>query len=74
MEAPSVFWIAAAVIVLLLDAWVIYSVWRSTKTSGTKAGWTLLVLALPVVGAGIWGISGPRGVVQAPASDKHSTG
>ncbi|KPB56063.1 PLD nuclease N-terminal domain-containing protein [Pseudomonas syringae] len=74
MEALSVFWIAAAIIVVLLDVWVIYSFWRSTKTPGTKAGWTLLVLALPIIGAGIWGISGPRGVVQAPASSKHSSG
>ncbi|CAM3097953.1 hypothetical protein BZK31_13480 [Pseudomonas floridensis] len=74
MEAFNVFWIAAVIIVLALDAWVIYSVWRSTKPQGTKAGWTVLVLVLPIVGAGIWGISGPRGVVEAPTSDEHSKG
>ncbi|MBP0947469.1 PLD nuclease N-terminal domain-containing protein [Pseudomonas alliivorans] len=74
MEAFNVFWIAALVIVLALDAWLIYSVWRSTKSSGTKVGWTVLILALPIVGAGIWGVAGPRGVVEAPTSNEHSKG
>ena len=30
MEAFNVFWIAAVIIVLALDAWLTYSVWRST--------------------------------------------
>ncbi|MEE4817247.1 PLD nuclease N-terminal domain-containing protein [Pseudomonas alliivorans] len=74
MEAFNVFWIAALVIVLALDAWLIYSVWRSTKSSDTKIGWTVLILALPIVGAGIWGVAGPRGVVEAPTSNEHSKG
>ncbi|MCD5996109.1 PLDc_N domain-containing protein [Pseudomonas sp. CDFA 602] len=74
MEAYMVFWIATAVVVLLLDVWVIYSVSRSTKSAGTKAGWALLILALPVIGAAIWGVSGPRGVVEPPTSNEHSKG
>ena len=74
MDASNWFWIAAAIIVLALDAFLINSVWRSTKPTGTKAGWAVLILALPVVGAVIWGISGPRGVAEAPTSADHSKG
>ncbi|ELQ15435.1 hypothetical protein A986_16241 [Pseudomonas fluorescens BRIP34879] len=67
-------WIFLAVIALLLDLWVINSVWRSDKASGSKAGWTALVVLLPFVGAAIWGVAGPRGVVKAPSSPEHSKG
>lgn len=70
----SVFSIAVAVIILLLDLWVIASVWRTTKSTGTKIGWTVLVVVLPVIGLGIWGIAGPRGIVEAPTSKEHSKG
>jgi hypothetical protein len=74
MEASNWFWIAAAIIILALDAWLINSVWRSTKSTGTKTGWAILILALPIVGAVIWGIAGPRGVAEAPTSPDHSKG
>ncbi|AGE25385.1 PLD nuclease N-terminal domain-containing protein [Pseudomonas poae] len=67
-------WIFLAVIALLLDLWVINSVWRSDKASGSKAGWTALVVLLPFVGAAIWGVAGPRGVAKAPSSSEHSKG
>lgn len=70
----SVFWIASAIIVLLLDLWALASVWRSTKSSGTKLGWTVLIFVLPVVGLGIWGVAGPRGVAIPPTSPDHSKG
>ncbi|MBD8480401.1 PLD nuclease N-terminal domain-containing protein [Pseudomonas coleopterorum] len=73
METP-IFWTASTVIVLLLDAWVLTSVWRSTKSSGTKLGWTVLIFILPVLGLAIWGIAGPRGVAIPPTSDSHSKG
>jgi hypothetical protein len=63
-----------AIIILLLDIWAIVSVWRSTKSSGTKIGWAILIVVLPVVGLAIWGITGPRGVAIAPTSDEHSKG
>ena len=74
MEASIWFWIAAAVIILALDAWLINSVWRSTKSSGTKMAWAILILVLPVIGAAIWGVAGPRGVAEAPTSPDHSKG
>ncbi|EJL03694.1 MULTISPECIES: PLD nuclease N-terminal domain-containing protein [Pseudomonas] len=73
-ELASYFWIAVAVILLLLDLWVILSVFRSEKSAGTKAGWALLVIILPVLGLVIWGVAGPRGVKQGPSSPEHSKG
>lgn len=68
----TVFWIAAAVTVLLIDLWAINNVWRTSKRSGTKLGWAVVILVLPVVGFAIWGIAGPRGIAQPP--DGHSKG
>jgi hypothetical protein len=68
------FWVALPVIVLLVDLWAIANVWHTTKTSGTKVGWAVLILALPVIGLVIWGIAGPRGVAQPPTSKEHSKG
>jgi hypothetical protein len=70
----SIFWAASAVIILLLDIWALASVWRSTKSSSTKLGWTALIFILPLVGLAIWGIAGPRGVAIPPTSDSHSKG
>jgi len=70
----SLFSAGFAIIILLLDIWAIVSVWRSTKSSGTKIGWAILIVVLPVVGLAIWGITGPRGVAIAPTSDEHSKG
>jgi hypothetical protein len=70
----SLFIVAAVVIILALDAWAIFSVMRSTKASGTKLGWAVLILVMPLVGLAIWGIAGPRGVVIPPTSSEHSKG
>jgi len=68
------FWVALPVIVLLVDLWAIANVWHTTKTIGTKVGWAVLILALPVIGLVIWGIAGPRGVAEPPTSKEHSKG
>lgn len=70
----SIFWMASAVIVVLLDIWALASVWRSTKSSGTKLGWTVLIFILPLVGLAVWGIAGPRGIAIPPTSESHSKG
>lgn len=49
-----------AIIVLLIDLFAIHSVWRTTKTSTIKLGWTALIFVFPVAGFAIWGIAGPR--------------
>ncbi|WP_231139230.1 PLDc N-terminal domain-containing protein [Pseudomonas fluorescens] len=63
-----------AFILLLLDLWVINSVWRSDNSSGSKAGWTALVVLLPFIGLAIWSITGPRGLTKGPSSPEHSKG
>jgi len=71
---PTLLWVAIGVIVLLVDLWAIASIWHTTKSSGTKLGWAIVILALPVIGLVIWGIAGPRGVAQPPSSKEHSKG
>ncbi|WP_419793346.1 PLD nuclease N-terminal domain-containing protein [Pseudomonas palleroniana] len=68
------FWIGLAVVLILLDLWIINSVWRSDDPSGRKAGWTAIVVLLPFLGASIWAIAGPRGVTKGPSSPEHSKG
>ena len=45
------FWIGLAVILVLLDAWIINSIWRSDNASASKAGWSAVVVVLPFLGA-----------------------
>lgn len=68
------FWIGLMVILLLLELWVLNSVWRSDNSTGSKAGWTALVAVLPFVGLAIWAIAGPRGITKGPSSPEHSKG
>lgn len=68
------FWLAVAVVVFLVDIWAIANVWHTTKSSGTKMGWAILILVLPVIGLVIWGIAGPRGIAEPPTSKEHSKG
>ena len=48
-------------LILALDIWAIISILSSGASTGSKVLWTLLVLALPVVGFIIWLLAGPRG-------------
>ncbi|AZF52623.1 hypothetical protein C4J85_2138 [Pseudomonas sp. R4-34-07] len=68
------FWIGLMIILLLLDLWILNSVWRSENSSGSKAGWTAVVVLLPFLGAVIWAVYGPRGVTKGPSSPEHSKG
>lgn len=65
----SVFWIAVATIIVLLDLWAILSIFRSDKGVNAKALWSLMIAILPVLGLVIWGIAGPRGLAQEPPLD-----
>jgi len=73
MEMSIFMWLLG-VVVVLLDVWALASVWRTTKPTGTKVGWTVLILCLPMLGLAIWGIAGPRGVAIPPTSQNHSKG
>ena len=70
------FWIAVAVIVILVDLWAIVSVFRSDKTDGVKVMWVLGIVIFPVLGLIIWALFGPRGIKPGtgPTSPEHSKG
>ncbi|MPS98357.1 MAG: PLDc_N domain-containing protein [Pseudomonas sp.] len=77
MNAPvTYFWIAVAVIILLVDLWAIVSVFRSDKSDTTKVVWSLILVALPIVGLALWGVAGPRAIKRGtgPTSPEHSKG
>jgi magnesium-transporting ATPase (P-type) len=68
------FWTTVSVVVLVVDLWAMASIWRTPQSAGTKIGWTIVLLVLPVIGLVIWGIAGPRGVAEPPSSEEHSKG
>lgn len=47
-------------IILALDIWAIITVIQSSRTTGSKLLWVLLILVLPVVGLLIWFLIGRR--------------
>lgn len=48
-------------IILALDIWAILAIVGSSRSTGSKVLWILLVVLLPVVGFLIWLVAGPRG-------------
>ncbi len=53
----SGFW---GLVILVLDVWALVSIINSTRDTGAKVLWALLVLLLPVLGFIIWFFAGPR--------------
>ncbi len=47
-------------LILAADVWAILNIFQSTATTGAKALWIVLVLALPLIGVVIWYFAGPR--------------
>lgn len=47
-------------IILALDIFAIYSVLTSGASTAAKIIWTIVILALPVLGFIIWLIAGPK--------------
>ncbi|MCI5111431.1 MAG: PLDc N-terminal domain-containing protein [Marivita sp.] len=47
-------------ILLVLNVWAFVSIIGSTRSTGAKVLWCLLVLLLPLLGFIIWLIAGPR--------------
>ncbi len=48
-------------LVLAADVWAILNIFQSSESTGSKVLWTVLVLALPVLGFVIWYFAGPKG-------------
>lgn len=48
-------------IILVADLYAIYQVLTSRASGLAKIIWTLIILALPVIGLLIWFFAGPRG-------------
>ena len=48
-------------LILALDIYAIYNVLSGSGSALSKLLWTLLILALPVLGFVIWLLAGPRG-------------
>ena len=57
MYYPNSLW---GLIVLAADVWAIINIFQSSATTGNKALWTVLVIALPVLGFIIWYFAGPK--------------
>ena len=47
-------------LILIADIWAIVNVAQSRESTGTKALWIVLVLALPALGFAIWYFAGPK--------------
>ena len=48
-------------IILVLDIWAIYNIFKSSAEMMMKVIWTLVVLVLPIIGLIIWYFKGPKG-------------
>ena len=49
------------IIILALDIYAIYQVLTSSASGLAKIVWTIVILALPLLGLIIWFFAGPRG-------------
>lgn len=47
-------------VVLIVDVWAIINVMGASITPGGKLVWVLVILLLPLLGALIWLVAGPR--------------
>lgn len=47
-------------LVLILDIWAIVNIVQSSRSTGSKVFWVVLVLLLPVLGLILWFLLGPR--------------
>ena len=82
MLFDSVTWISAAVcagpFALFLAVGALVSIWRSKRQRSAKAGWSLLVLALPILGPLAWFRTASRRAAAATQPDtgpvKQATG
>ncbi len=48
-------------VILALDIWAIYNVLTSSASTAAKVIWTIVILALPILGLVAWFVAGPKG-------------
>lgn len=49
-----------------LDIWAIFNVFRSRSSDGAKIGWLIGILIFPLVGFLVWLFAGPKDVKRLP--------
>jgi len=47
-------------VILVVDVWAIVKTIQSSASTGSKVLWIVLVLLLPVLGAILWWLMGPK--------------
>jgi hypothetical protein len=58
----SLFWI----LVIGLDIFAIYNVWKNTKSDGVKIGWLIGIVIFPILGFLVWLFAGPKDQKRLP--------
>lgn len=54
------------ILVLALDAWALRQILQGRRSLIAKVIWTIVVLALPLLGFALWTLLGPRTSKQVP--------
>ncbi len=50
----------AGILVLILDIWAIINIFNSSRETGVKVLWVVIILVLPIIGFFAWLLAGPR--------------
>ncbi|HTK73061.1 MAG TPA: PLDc N-terminal domain-containing protein [Croceibacterium sp.] len=58
----SLFWI----LVVGLDIFAIYNVWKNTKSDAVKIGWLVGIVIFPILGFLVWLFAGPKDQKRLP--------
>lgn len=48
------------ILVLIADVWALVNVMQSSRDTGTKVVWIVIILLLPILGFLIWYFAGPK--------------
>ena len=58
----SLFWI----LVVGLDFFAIYNVWKNSKSDAVKIGWLVGIVIFPILGFLVWLFAGPKDQKRLP--------
>ncbi|HTK72459.1 MAG TPA: PLDc N-terminal domain-containing protein [Croceibacterium sp.] len=58
----SLFWI----LVVGLDIFAIYNVWKNSKSDAVKIGWLVGIVIFPILGFLVWLFAGPKDQKRLP--------